>query len=77
MDMTTEERLETLRQELLQVKTAIAAIQSGAQEYRIGSRSLRKPDLGLLYQERDRLEREIDYIERGGTIFRYAIFEGR
>ncbi|WP_044480448.1 hypothetical protein [Paenibacillus antibioticophila] len=75
--MSDEERIEELREELRQVKTAIAAIQSGAQEYRIGSRQLRRADLALLYKERDRLEREILSAECGGSIFHHAYFEGR
>lgn len=75
--MSEEERIEELREELKQVKAAIVAIQSGAQEYRLGSRQLRRADLGLLYKERDRLEREILSAERGGSIFHHAYFEGR
>jgi hypothetical protein len=75
--MIDEERIEALREELKQVKAAIVAIQGGAQEYRIGSRQLRRADLGLLYKERDRLEREIFTAERGGSIFHHAYFEGR
>lgn len=75
--MTDEERLEVLQEDLKQVRNAITAIQNGAQEYRIGSRTLRRPDLILLYQERDRLEREITNIERGGSIFHPVYFEGR
>ncbi|GIO33116.1 hypothetical protein J2TS6_42570 [Paenibacillus albilobatus] len=76
MVMTPEERLAQLNSELTQVRAAITAILSGAQEYRIGSRSLRRADLGLLYTERTRLEKEIAEIENGG-MFRTAYFEGR
>ena len=76
MAMTPEERLTQLNSELTQVRAAITAILSGAQEYRIGSRSLRRADLGLLYTERTRLEKEIAEIENGG-MFRAAYFEGR
>ena len=75
--MTDDERLEGLREQLVELNKAIIAIQNGAQEYRIGSRSLRRPDLNLLYKERDRLEREISTAERGGSIFHQAYFEGR
>lgn len=74
--MTPEERLTSLNSQLLEVRSAITAILSGAQEYRIGSRSVRRPDLGLLYEERTRLEKEISLIENGG-MFRTAYFEGR
>lgn len=72
-----EELLNNLKEQLIQLNKAIIAIQNGAQEYKIGQRSLKRPDLGLLYRERDRLEKEIANIERGGSIFHYAYFEGR
>lgn len=75
--MTPEERLEKLKGQRDEVEAAITAIQNGAQEYRIGNRSMRKPDLALLYRERDRLDKEIEAMERGGGIFRVAIFDGR
>lgn len=77
MAMTPEEKLARLREQLEQLNKAILAIQNGAQEYSIGSRRIRKADLGLLYKERDRLEREIDVLENGGGIFKVAVFEGR
>jgi len=75
--MTKEERLASLQEQLAEVRKAISAILNGAQEYRIGSRSLKRPDLGRLYEERSRLEREIQVLEDGGGIFRLAYFEGR
>lgn len=75
--MTVEERLQKLREQLAQVERAILAIQNGAQEYSIGTRRLKRADLSLLYQERNRLEREIEALENGGGIFRVAVFEGR
>lgn len=77
MVMTEEERLALLREQLVEVRKAISAILGGAQEYRIGSRSIKRPDLGRLYEERTRLEKEISAIEGGGGIFRVAYFEGR
>lgn len=76
MAMTPEERLAQLNLELAGVRAAITAILGGAQEYRIGSKSVRRPDLGLLYAERTRLEKEINEIENGG-MFRAVYFEGR
>lgn len=61
--------------ELLQINNAIAAIESGAQEYRIGSRSLRRGDLKTLYDERRRLKAEIA-IENGDNVV-VAQFDGR
>ncbi|WP_409176652.1 hypothetical protein [Brevibacillus fortis] len=75
--MTPEERLARLREQLEQLNKAILAIQNGAQEYSIGPRRIKKADLGLLYKERDRLEREIEVLESGGGIFKVAVFEGR
>lgn len=66
--MTTKEQLD-------QINQAIAAIESGAQEYSIGSRRLRRPDLSILYQERRRLERQL-YEENGGHIS-VAVFDRR
>ncbi|OME03378.1 hypothetical protein BSK54_07970 [Paenibacillus odorifer] len=74
--MTPEERLVRYREQLVEVEKAISAILGGAQEYRIGSRSIKRPDLGKLYEERNRLEQEIRSIEDGG-MFRLAYFEGR
>lgn len=75
--MTPEEKLNRLREQLEQLNKAILAIQNGAQEYSIGTRRLKRADLGLLYKERDRLEREIEVLENGGGIFKVAVFDGR
>jgi len=75
--LTPEEKLAKLREYLVEVVQAISAIHNGAQEYRIGSRQLRRADLALLYRERDRLEQEIAALENGGGIFKVAVFEGR
>lgn len=75
--MMTEEKITRFREQLEQVNKAILAIQNGAQEYQIGTRKIKRPELGLLYKERDRLEEEIDVLENGGGIFKVAVFEGR
>ncbi|QLG39386.1 hypothetical protein HW560_15670 [Paenibacillus sp. E222] len=75
--MTNEERLIELQAELDETKKAIRVILGGAQEYRIGSRTVKKPDIGLLYEERTRLEREIQSLIEGNGIFRTVYFEGR
>ncbi|GIO08002.1 hypothetical protein J31TS6_40300 [Brevibacillus reuszeri] len=77
MVMTPEEKLNRLREQLEQLNKAILAIQNGAQEYSIGTRRLKRADLGVLYKERDRLEREIEVLENGGGIFKVAVFDGR
>lgn len=59
--MTSQEQLDQLNQ-------AIGAIENGAQEYRIGNRSLRRPDLSVLYRERAQLQQRIDQ-EHGSGIY--------
>jgi hypothetical protein len=46
------------------VDAAIEAIEEGAQEYYIGSRRVRKADIGKLYAEREKLQQRVD----AGTI---------
>ncbi len=75
--MTPEERLDELRQQLIEVRNAISAILSGAQEYKIGNRSVKRPDLNALYGERNRLEQEIRSLESGQGMFKRVYFEGR
>ena len=58
----------TLEEQLEQINKAIAAIEGGAQEYRIGSRQLRRPDLAVLYKERRLLLQQIRD-ESGGNIY--------
>ncbi len=61
-------------QQLISVNTAIAAIEGGAQEYRLGSRTVRRGELATLYAERRRLE-SIITAQNGGT--RIARFSRR
>lgn len=49
-----------LNERLLQLNNAISQIESGAQEYSIGSRRVKKADLSLLYKERDKIQRQIN-----------------
>lgn len=51
--MNTGEQLE-------QLNNAISAIENGAQEYRIGSKQVRRADLSVLYSERRRLQQIYD-----------------
>lgn len=53
---------------LQSVNAAIAAIEQGAQEYRIGSRTVRRADLATLYAERGRLEAKQDVRSGAGAI---------
>lgn len=75
--MTPAEKLAKLKEQLLEVETAISAIHSGAQSYSIANRSLQRAPLHVLYSERDRLQQEIDAIESGAGMFRKVYFEGR
>lgn len=53
----------TLEEKLQQVQDAIAAIEIGGQEYQIGSRRLKRADLGLLYSREKDLQAQIEYEE--------------
>lgn len=48
----------TTQEQLNQINNAISAIENGAQEYRIGSRQLKRADLSVLYAERRRLQQQ-------------------
>jgi hypothetical protein len=56
----TEKRVDkmTFQEQLNQINQAITAIETGAQEYWIGSRRLRRPDLSVLYSERRLLQQQ-------------------
>lgn len=53
----------TLDEQLKQVQEAIAAIEIAGQEYQIGSRRLKRADLGLLYKRERELQAQIEYEE--------------
>lgn len=63
------------REQLEQVNAAINAIESGAQEYQIGSRRITKPDLSVLYKERERLELKLKQETESGIFV--AVFDRR
>jgi len=65
----------TTQEQLDQINKAITAIENGAQEYSIGSRRLRRPDLSMLYQERRQLMRQ--NIEENGGSVTVAVFDRR
>jgi len=67
--------LEDKQAQLVQINTAISAILTGAQEYSIGSRRLRRADLRILYDERRKLENEIASIQ--GQNISVAYFDRR
>lgn len=65
----------TAQEQLEQINQAISAILSGAQEYSIGSRRLRRADLNILFEERRRLETSI--AEQNGFSTSVAVFDRR
>jgi conjugal transfer/entry exclusion protein len=65
----------TAAEQLTQINTAITAIESGAQEYQIGSRRLKRPDLSVLYQERRQLQQQVMQESAGDTFV--AVFDRR
>ena len=70
-------RLLKLKEQLQEIEEAITAVLSGSQEYRIGSRYVKRAELTTLYRERDRLEKEIQAEQSGNGIFSVAVFDGR
>lgn len=54
-------------EQLISINSAIAAIESGAQEYRIGSHTVRRADLATLYAERRHLETMVSAENTYGT----------
>mgnify|MGYP000882726285 CR=1 FL=1 len=66
----------TLEEQLKQINNAISAIECGAQSYKIGSRSLQRADLGILYKERKRIQDEIAISGNYGGVT-VAIFDRR
>ena len=65
----------TIQEQLDQVNGAISAILAGAQEYRIGTRSLRRADLQVLFAERKRLEAAV--ADENGHSTTVAVFDRR
>lgn len=65
----------TTQEQLDQINKAITAIENGAQEYSIGSRRLRRPDISLLYRERRLLQQQ--YSEENGGGISVATFDRR
>ena len=64
------ETLETLEVQLARVQQAIASIECGAQEYKIGNRSLTKANLATLYAREASLKAAI--ARRDGNDILYA-----
>ena len=60
---------EKVEQQLERVQAAIAAIESGAQEYRIGGRLLRRADLVVLYQRERDLKQQLSEQQYGSRTY--------
>lgn len=61
--------LMTYQEQLAQVNEAIAAIEIGGQEYQIGSRRLKRADLGTLYKRQKELQSQLDYENSQSSLF--------
>lgn len=61
--------IEKVETQLARVQEAIAAIESGAQEYRIGGRSLRRADLAVLYQRERDLKQQLAEQQYGSRTY--------
>lgn len=68
VEVTNSEQLE-------QINKAISAIENGAQEYNIGSKHIKRADLNVLYQERRRIQQQLDNENGYGTFV--AAFDRR
>jgi hypothetical protein len=67
------EKLAKAKTELKQVDSAITAILSGAQSYSIGTRSLTRADLAMLYKRKDILEDLVSALSGGSGRFRRVV----
>ncbi len=63
------EDIETLKDQLKNVRAAIAAIETGAQEYTIANRRVTHADLATLYAREASLKAEISRAESGSIFF--------
>ena len=70
------EKLVKRKAELEQVEAAITSILSGAQSYRIGTRSLTRAELSELRKWKKELEDEIASLSGGSGRFRRVITVG-
>lgn len=66
----------TISEQLDQINAAIGAIENGAQEYRIGNRTLRRADVSQLYRERRQLAQELAASESSGGTYVAAFYRG-
>lgn len=54
---------------LTEINLAIAAIQNGAQSYKVGNQQVTKASLATLYAERQRLENKLAAEENESSLF--------
>ena len=54
---------------LTEINLAIAAIQNGAQSYKVGNQQVTKASLATLYAERQRLENKLAAEENADSLF--------
>ena len=66
--------IEQLRSQLEQINQAITKIENGAQEYKIGSRMIRRGELAALYKERRQLQTELTNYENSGGMYAVAFY---
>ena len=66
--------IDQLRAQLEQINLAIGKIEGGAQEYKIGSRTIRRGELATLYKERRQLQTELSHYENNGGIYAAAFY---
>ena len=66
----------TVQEQYGQINAAIAAIENGAQEYKIGDRSLRRADLSTLYKERRLIQQELAAEQNSGGTYVATYYRG-
>lgn len=69
----------SIDEQITEVNAAISAILNGAQEYKIGSRSVRRPELSMLYRIKNDLDARKAQENSGGLLddCYVGIFDGR
>jgi len=73
MNKAKARKLDGAKKELAEVNNAITSILSGAQGYKIGSRSVQRADLAILYKRKDTLEDLVSSLEGGAGRFKRIV----
>lgn len=68
-EVTNLEELETLKVQLDNVRAAIMAIETGAQDYQIANRRITKADLATLYARESSLKKQIAQLSGNDLYF--------